>query len=78
MLRAVPLRPPLPAIGTAFGDATPARGLLVLDEAARFLPAVKTSPSKPGLLLLARQARKYGLGLVLATQNPKDLDYNAT
>jgi DNA helicase HerA-like ATPase len=29
-------------------------------------------------MLLARQARKYGLGLILATQNPMDLDYNAT
>jgi hypothetical protein len=53
------------------------RGLLVLDEAAPFLPR-GNAESKPGLLLLARQARKYGLGLVLATQNPMDLDYNAT
>jgi hypothetical protein len=52
------------------------RGLFVLDEAARFLPR-NSAASKPGLMLLAQQARKYGLGLVLATQNPKDLDYNA-
>jgi len=53
------------------------RGLLVLDEAARFLPR-NNAESKAGLMLLAQQARKYGLGLVLATQNPMDLDYNAT
>jgi len=52
------------------------RGLLVLDEAARFLPR-HNAESKPALMLLAQQARKYGLGLILATQNPKDLDYNA-
>jgi hypothetical protein len=56
---------------------SPVRGLLVLDEAARFLPR-NNAESKPALLLLAQQARKYGLGLILATQNPKDLDYNAT
>ncbi len=49
----------------------------MLDEAARFLPR-NNAESKPGLMLLAQQARKYGLGLILATQNPKDLDYNAT
>jgi DNA helicase HerA-like ATPase len=55
----------------------PMRGLFVLNEAADFLPR-KNAASKPGLMLLARQARKYGLGLILATQNPMDLDYNAT
>jgi hypothetical protein len=53
------------------------RGLMVLDEAARFLPR-NNAESKAGLMLLAQQARKYGLGLVMATQNPKELDYNAT
>lgn len=56
---------------------SPVRGLLVLDEAARFLPRYNEA-SKPALLLLAQQARKYGLGMVMATQNPKDLDYTAT
>jgi hypothetical protein len=55
---------------------SPVRGLLVLDEAARFLPR-NNAESKPALMLLAQQARKYGLGLILATQNPKDIDYNA-
>src|SRR5437879_10877951 len=40
-----------------------------------FLPTVSTTPCKDNLMRLAAQARKYGLGLVLATQNPKDLDY---
>ncbi|MFN7923741.1 MAG: hypothetical protein U0Q16_26805 [Bryobacteraceae bacterium] len=65
-IRKNPVRPPAQV-----------RGLLVIDEAARFLPR-GNAESKPGLLLLAQQARKYGLGLVLATQNPMDLDYNAT
>jgi DNA helicase HerA-like ATPase len=52
-------------------------GLLVIDEARDFLPAVRTVASKESLMFLAAQARKYGLGLVLATQNPMDLDYNA-
>jgi DNA helicase HerA-like ATPase len=52
-------------------------GLLVIDEAKDFLPAVNITPSKQSLMLLAAQARKYGLGMVLATQNPKDVDYKA-
>lgn len=52
-------------------------GLLVLDEAKDFLPSQATAPSKKPLMRLAAQARKYGVGLVVATQNPKDLDYNA-
>jgi len=52
-------------------------GLFVIDEAKDFLPAVATTPSKQSLMQLAAQARKYGLGLILATQNPKDLDYKA-
>ncbi len=49
-------------------------GLVVLDEAKDFLPSVRTSACKQGLQRLAAQGRKYGLGLVVATQNPKDLD----
>ena len=52
-------------------------GLFVVDEAKDFLPTVSTTPCKDNLMRLAAQARKYGLGLVLATQNPKDLDYRA-
>jgi DNA helicase HerA-like ATPase len=53
------------------------RGLFVIDEAAPFLPR-SSSESKPALMLLSQQARKYGVGLLVATQNPMDLDYNAT
>jgi hypothetical protein len=53
------------------------RGLFVVDEAAPFLPR-SSSESKDALMLLCQQARKYGVGLLLATQNPMDLDYNAT
>ncbi len=57
--------------------ATGVTGLFVLDEARDFLPSTSGSPCKKSLLRLAAQARKYGLGLMLATQNPKDVDYNA-
>jgi hypothetical protein len=50
------------------------RGLFVVDEAAPFLPR-SSSESKDALMLLCQQ---YGVGLLLATQNPMDLDYNAT
>src|SRR5262249_35852018 len=40
-----------------------------------YFPPVATPPSKRPLLTLLKQARAYGLGVVLATQNPADLDY---
>ncbi len=52
-------------------------GLLALDEAKDFLPGQSSPVCKKPLMRLAAQARKYGMGLVVATQNPKDLDYNA-
>jgi DNA helicase HerA-like ATPase len=52
----------------------PLRGLLIIDEAKDFVPSVKSSPSKASIQLLAAQARKYHLGLLLATQNPKDIE----
>lgn len=54
------------------------RMMLVIDEAREFLPGIGSAESKAGLQLIASQGRKYGLGLALATQNPKDLDYRAT
>jgi hypothetical protein len=53
------------------------RALLYLDEIFGYLPPVANPPSKPPLLLLLKQARAFGLGLLLATQNPADLDYKA-
>lgn len=51
----------------------PLGGLLVLDEAHTFVPSRGTTASSASSLQLAAQARKYGLGLVYATQAPKAL-----
>ena len=51
------------------------RALLYMDEVFGFFPPVAEPPSKRPLLTLLKQARAYGLGVVLATQNPVDLDY---
>ena len=50
-------------------------GLFYMDEVAPYMPPVKKPPSKAGLMMLLRQARKYGLCMMLATQSPGDLDY---
>ncbi len=54
----------------------PLRGLLVIDEAKDFLPSQQTTSCKSSLNRLAAQARKYGLGLIFATQAPKSIDHN--
>ena len=46
-----------------------------MDEVFGYLPPVANPPSKNLFLTLLKQARAYGLGVVLATQNPVDLDY---
>jgi hypothetical protein len=46
-----------------------------MDEIFGYFPPVANPPSKAPLLTLLKQARAYGLGIVLATQNPVDLDY---
>lgn len=51
------------------------RALLYIDEIFGFFPPVANPPSKQPLLTLLKQARAFGLGVVLATQNPADLDY---
>jgi hypothetical protein len=53
------------------------RALLYMDEVMGFLPPIAAPPSKAPLLTLLKQARAFGLGVVLATQNPVDLDYKA-
>ncbi|MGB5527095.1 MAG: ATP-binding protein, partial [Gemmatimonadota bacterium] len=53
------------------------RAILYMDEVFGYLPPSRIPPSKPPLLTLLKQARAYGLGVVLATQNPVDLDYKA-
>ena len=51
------------------------RAVLYIDELFGYMPPVANPPSKRLLLTLLKQARAYGLGVVLATQNPVDLDY---
>jgi hypothetical protein len=51
------------------------RALFYMDEIFGFFPPVAEPPSKRPLLTLLKQARAFGLGLVLTTQNPVDLDY---
>ncbi len=53
------------------------RAVLYMDEIFGYLPPSANPPSKVLLLTLLKQARAFGLGLVLSTQNPVDLDYKA-
>ncbi len=54
---------------------TSLRALLYMDEVFGYFPPVANPPSKQPMLTLLKQARAFGLGCVLATQNPVDLDY---
>lgn len=54
---------------------TSLRALLYMDEIAGYVPPVANPPSKRPLLTLMKQARAFGFGVMLATQNPVDLDY---
>ncbi len=49
--------------------------LLYMDEIFGFFPPTRNPPSKEPMLLLLKQARAFGVGVVLSTQNPVDLDY---
>lgn len=51
------------------------RALLYMDEVFGYFPPTANPPSKQPMLTLLKQARAFGLGCVLATQNPVDLDY---
>ncbi len=51
------------------------RAILYMDEIFGYFPPVSNPPSKAPLLTLLKQARAFGLGVVLSTQNPVDLDY---
>ncbi|MFW8625669.1 helicase HerA domain-containing protein [Deinococcus sp. ME38] len=51
------------------------RAVLYMDEIAGYFPPNGNPPSKPPMLTLLKQARAFGLGVVLSTQNPVDLDY---
>ena len=54
---------------------TSLRAVLYMDEILGYFPPVANPPSKAPLLTLLKQGRAFGLGVVLATQNPVDLDY---
>lgn len=51
------------------------RAIVYMDEIFGYFPPVAEPPSKRPLLTLLKQARAFGLGILLATQNPVDLDY---
>lgn len=53
------------------------KSILYIDEVAGYLPPVKNPSCKPSLMRLLKQARAFGVGIVLATQNPIDIDYKA-
>jgi len=56
---------------------TSLRALLYMDEIYGYLPPSANPPSKRPMMTLLKQARAFGLGCLLATQNPVDLDYKA-
>lgn len=53
------------------------RALIYFDEIMGYLPPVANPASKTVMLRMLKQARAFGVGLVLATQNPVDVDYKA-
>jgi Helicase HerA, central domain len=59
----------------AQSGTTSLRAILYMDEIFGYFPPVANPPSKLPLMTLLKQARAFGLGVVLATQNPVDLDY---
>jgi hypothetical protein len=56
---------------------TSLRAIVYMDEIFGYLPPTANPPSKIAMLTLMKQARAFGVGMVLATQNPVDLDYKA-
>lgn len=56
---------------------TSLRALFYMDEIYGYLPPSAMPPSKKPMMILLKQARAFGLGILLATQNPVDLDYKA-
>ncbi|MCX8011426.1 MAG: ATP-binding protein, partial [Ignavibacteria bacterium] len=51
------------------------RAILYMDEIFGYFPPIANPPSKTPMMTLLKQARAFGLGIVIATQNPVDLDY---
>ncbi|BDS06105.1 ATP-binding protein [Oceaniferula spumae] len=56
---------------------TSLRAMLYMDEIYGFLPPSQNPPSKKPMMTMLKQGRAFGLGVLLATQNPVDLDYKA-
>ncbi len=56
---------------------TDLRTLLYMDEVAGYLPPTANPPTKRPIMTLMKQARAFGVGVVLSTQNPVDIDYKA-
>ena len=56
---------------------TDLRAMLYMDEVAGYLPPTAMPPTKKPIMLLMKQARAFGVGVVLSTQNPVDIDYKA-
>lgn len=56
---------------------TDLRALVYMDEVAGYVPPVAAPPTKAAIMTLMKQARAFGVGMVLATQNPVDVDYKA-
>jgi Helicase HerA, central domain len=57
--------------------ASDLRALVYMDEVFGFAPPTATPPAKKPILTILKQARAFGVGMVLSTQNPVDLDYKA-
>ncbi|MFP5322231.1 MAG: helicase HerA domain-containing protein [Acidimicrobiia bacterium] len=53
------------------------RALVYMDEVFGYVPPTAAPPAKKPILTVLKQARAYGVGMVLSTQNPVDLDYKA-
>lgn len=56
---------------------TDLRVLVYMDEVAGYLPPTANPPTKKPIMTLMKQARAFGVGVVLSTQNPVDIDYKA-
>ncbi|MDO8309595.1 MAG: DUF853 family protein [Actinomycetota bacterium] len=59
------------------GGASDLRALLYMDEVAGYLPPTANPPTKKPIMVMLKQARAFGVGVVLSTQNPVDVDYKA-
>lgn len=61
----------------AQSGTTGLRAMLYMDEVAGYLPPTANPPTKKPIMTLMKQARAFGVGVVLSTQNPVDIDYKA-